>query len=86
MEFDVTGGAEGQEVLFSIKDNLDPDDGSETRVPVCLGDDGRTCASDTNAFTTANPRFLHAVAPFAVLSGERVSLDIRNLRCLRRAP
>lgn len=83
VEFEVRGGSEGQEVFFSIKDSLDADDGSETRVSVRLSEDWQRYTFDTDAFTTADLASLNAVAIFAVLSGEPTTLDIRNIRYVR---
>lgn len=83
VEMELRGDQSDQEILFSIKDRLDPDDGMETRAPIILSQEWNTYRFALEDFTTADLKTLNAVAIFVALSGEPITMDIKNIRYIR---
>lgn len=74
-------GAKGNERLtFGLKDNTDPDDGSEQTVPLTLGPDWQQYEFELTDFTTADLSNLYVVALFSFEGGEQVSINVRNIQ------
>ena len=76
-------GAKGGELIYmTIKDKDDPEDGSETRIPLTLTDEWKTYEIPLSQFKTANLKELHVVAGILSL-GKAQSISVRTIEFLR---
>ena len=82
IRLELKGEREGKPIYFALKDADDPDDGSESRVPIELSTDWKTYEFDLSEFKTANLEKLFLVAIFIVLDEAR-TFRIRNIEYLR---
>lgn len=73
----------GECVEIGIKDNTDPDDGSETKIRRCVSTDWQVFAFPLAEFSTADLDRLYVVTEF-VFEGEdaerRQTVDFQNIR------
>lgn len=72
----------GQTVYILIKDDLDPDDGSETQIPLTLTTEWNTYRIPLSDFKTADLTRLFLVVGFLYL-GEPQTISIKNVRYVR---
>lgn len=80
----MTGDKGGERFPVHLKDSDDPDDGSQTDIPVILTDDWQTYDVDLTSFETADLGKLYIVAGFLFYQQpEPVSFPIRNVSYLR---
>ena len=76
-------GAKGGETFFiAIKDADDPDDGSESRVPITLSNKWKTYEIPLSEFKTANLKELFIVTSFVFLEGEQ-NFSVRNIEFIK---
>jgi hypothetical protein len=76
-------GAKGGETFFiALKDADDPDDGSESRVPITLSNDWKTYEIPLSEFKTANLKELFIVTSFVFLEGEQ-NFSVRNIEFIK---
>lgn len=74
-------GAKGNEQLeFGLKDNEDPDDGSEKRVPLTLDSQWQQYEFELSDFSTADLGDLFTVALFAFEGEEPASISVRKIQ------
>ena len=82
IKIELKGEREGKPIFFALKDADDPDDGTESRVPIRLSKEWQTYEFELSEFKTANLKKLFLVATFIVLDEAR-TFSIRNIEYLR---
>lgn len=82
LQLELKGDAGGEEVLVNIKDSTDPDDGSQTNIPLQLTDQWQTFEIDLARFENADLSHLHVVLGFLFFE-EQQSFSVRNARYLK---
>jgi hypothetical protein len=83
LSVDLKGEKGGELVNIGIKDNTNPDDGSEVRITVQVTSDWKTYALPLSQFTTADLTRLYVVAEFVFEPGwPPETVYFRNIRYL----
>lgn len=82
LQLELKGDVGNEEVLVNIKDSTDPDDGSQTNIPLTLTDQWQTYEIDVSRFVNADLSHLHVVLAFLFFE-EPQSFSIRNARYIR---
>ena len=82
LQLELKGDAGGEEILVNIKDSTDPDDGSQTNVPLTLTNEWQLYEIDLARFRNADLNPLHVVLAFLFFD-EPKSFSLRNARYLR---
>lgn len=82
MTLELKGAKGGEEVYINIKDKDDPDDGTESRVPLILTDGWKTYEIPLSKFKTANLKEISVPAGILSLEDSK-SISIRNIEYLR---
>lgn len=82
LKLELKGHKGGELVSIALKDNEDPDDGSETRVPLTLSSEWETYEILLSEFKTANLKELFIVASF-VFSGEARKISVRSIEYVK---
>ena len=84
LSIEMKGKQGGEQFSLHIKDRDDPDDGSQTNMPVTLTDEWQTYEFDLASFENADLEKLYVVAGFLFVD-ERgpVSFSVRNITYLR---
>jgi len=76
-------GAKGGETFFiALKDSNDPDDGSESRIPITLSNKWKTYEISLSEFKTTNLKELFIVTSFVFLKGEQ-NFSVRNIEFIK---
>lgn len=84
---DLKGEAGGESVEVGIKDNSDPDDGTEARVRVDnLTTDWKTYAFELAGFDTADLKRLYVVAEFVSVGSHAQTVCFKNVKYSRDNP
>lgn len=82
IKLELKGEKGGEKVLINLKDKDDPNDGSESRVPLILTDDWKTYEIPLSEFKTANLEEISVAAGILSLE-ESKTISIRNIEYLR---
>ena len=82
LSVDLRGALGGEVVSIGIKDNTDPDDGTETKVAVNVTTDWVTHTFLLSEFTTADPKRLCIAIEF-VFGTTAETVDFRNIKLTR---
>lgn len=82
LSIDLKGEKSGEMIEIGIKDNTDPDDGSETKVPVYLTTEWQTYTFPISQFYTAEPTRLYVVAEFVFSGSNAKTIYFRNIKYL----
>jgi len=82
LSIDLRGEKGGEKIEIGIKDNTDPDDGSETKVPVYLTTEWQTYTFPISQFYTAEPTRLYVVAEFVFSGSNAKTIYFRNIKYL----
>lgn len=85
IQIEMKGDVGGEQVLVHLKDSLDPDDGSQTNIPIQLSNQWQTYEIDLGRFENADLSRLYVVLGFLFFE-EPQSFSIRNARYTRAAP
>jgi hypothetical protein len=76
-------GAKGGETFFiALKDSNDPDDGSESRIPITLSNKWKTYEISLSEFKTTNLKELFIVTSFVFLKGEQ-NFSVRTIEFIK---
>ncbi len=82
LSLELRGAKGGESVLIGLKDNTDPDDGSETKIPVSnLTTDWKTFTIPLSKFDTADLSKLYVVTEF-VFTANPQTVCFRNIEYL----
>jgi uncharacterized protein (TIGR03437 family) len=73
-------GDSGQTLQIGIKDNTQPDDGTETKLTILLTSDWRTYAIPLNKFTNANLSELYVLTEFVWQPNSPTTAWVRNIQ------
>jgi hypothetical protein len=82
LSMDLRGEKGGESIEIGIKDNTDPDDGSETKSPVYLTTEWKTYTFPISKFYTAEPTRLYVVAEFVFSGSNAKTIYFRNIKYL----
>lgn len=74
-------GNEGDTIYIVIKDDTDPDDGSQTQVPITLTNDWKTHSIDLKEFETANLKNLFLVCGF-IFFNQELEFQLKSIEYL----
>jgi hypothetical protein len=77
---DMRGRAGGEQIEIGIKTNTQPDDGSETKVPVTLTTDWQTYDVPLFRFTGTDARHLYVVTEFVFAGAQARTVYFRDIR------
>lgn len=81
---DLKGEKGGESVEIGIKDNTDPDDGTETKISITdLSTSRQTKTFKVSQFTTADPRRLYVVLEFVFNGPEEQTIYFKNVKYLK---
>jgi len=80
LSLELRGAAGGECVEVGIKDNTDPDDGSETKIRSCVDTGWQTFSFPLAEFTTADTSQLYVVAEFVFTGPNSQTVDFQNIR------
>ncbi|MGZ6356791.1 MAG: glycoside hydrolase family 17 protein [Ktedonobacteraceae bacterium] len=80
LEVDMRAETDGHCVRIGIKDNTQPDNGSETTVPQCLSTNWATFKLPLKAFVGANLTRLYIVFEIFFQGSSTVTVQVRNIR------
>lgn len=83
LSVDLKGEEGGETVEIGIKDNLDPDNGSETKISVHLTAEWRTYEFLLNRFNTADLKHLYVVTEFVFSGRTSKTVYFRNVKFSR---
>lgn len=84
LRLEMKGAEGGEQFSVHLKDSEDPDDGSQTDIPVTLTDEWQTYDFDLASFETANLSRLYIVAGFLFFQQpEPVRFSVRNITYLK---
>jgi hypothetical protein len=82
LSLELKGNLEGQTVQVAIQDDTDPDDGTESRVPLTLTTDWERYEIPLSEFKTADLTRLFVVASF-VFEKKAHNISVRNIEYLK---
>lgn len=83
LRLEVKGDEGGEAFSVHLKDSEDPDDGTQTDIPVTLTDEWQTYDFDLSAFETADLSKLYVVTGFLFYQQpEPASFSVRNITFL----
>ena len=82
LKLELKGDKGGETVSIALKDANDPDDGSETRIPLTLSDKWETYEIPLSEFKTADLQELFIVASI-IFIGDAQKINIRNIEYLK---
>ncbi|PQB05701.1 DUF6090 family protein [Aureitalea marina] len=82
LRLEVKGSVEGETIQVAIKDDTDPDDGSETKVPISISTEWKTYDIPLSKFETADLSRLFVVASF-VFDNKAQNISIRSIEYLK---
>ena len=84
LRLEMKGEKGGEEFSVHLKDSEDPDDGTQTDIPVTLTDDWQTYDFELSEFETADLTRLYVVTGFLFyLQPEPASFSVRNITFLK---
>ena len=84
LRLEMKGEQGGEQFSVHLKDSDDPDDGTQTDIPVTLTDEWQTYDFDLSAFETADLGKLYVVAGFLFYQQpEPASFSVRNITYLK---
>ena len=79
LTIEMKGGAGGEQLEIGIKTNTQPDDGSETKVPVKLTANWKSYPFRLDRFDGADPDKLYVVAEFVFSGSAATTVFVRNI-------
>lgn len=82
LKLELKGEQEGETVLIALKDGKDPDDGTETMIPLTLSSEWKTYEIDLSEFKTADLKDLFVVTSF-VFQNKAQKLGVRSIEYVR---
>lgn len=83
LRLEMRGAQDGEKILLNLKDRDDPDDGTQTNIPVTLSDEWRTYDFELASFDNADLTKLYVVTGFLFLDQQDpVSFSVRNITYL----
>ena len=82
LKLELKGAKGGESFFIALKDAKDPDDGSESRVPITLTKDWKIYEIPLSEFKTANLKELFIVTSFVFLDGEQ-NFSVRNIEFIK---
>jgi hypothetical protein len=85
LSIEMKAGPGARVVDIGIKTNTQPDDGSETKIPVRLSSEWKTYELSLNRFEGTDARNLYVVAEFVFADSNPQTLYVRNVKYLTRA-
>lgn len=84
IELELKGKYGGENLMLSLKDKFDPDDGTESRVDMELTEDWQLYQFDLRQdFPTADLKYLHQLAGFIAVQTRELNFYVRNIRFLK---
>ncbi|GAA4280369.1 DUF6090 family protein [Gaetbulibacter aestuarii] len=84
IQVELKGKTGGEKLELALKDKYDPDDGTESRVPLTLSKDWQTYTFDLQKdFPKANLKHLYQLAGFVVQDPKGMTLKIKNIQFLK---
>ena len=83
LSVDLRGKAGGEMLQIGIKDNTDPDDGTETKIPVRCSSSWTSYEFELADFDTADLKRLYLVCEFVFAGPKAQTVYFRNVRYLR---
>jgi hypothetical protein len=85
LQLELKGSHGGEKFYMHLKDNDDPDDGSQTNIELVLTDQWQTYDIGLNRFENADPSNLYVVTGFLfVQQYEPISFWVRNVRFINK--
>jgi hypothetical protein len=85
LSIDMKGGASSRIIEVGVKSNAQPDDGSETSLPVTLAPDWKTYEFPLDKFTGSDLGRLYVVAEFVFTGADPQTVYVRNIKYLKRS-
>ncbi len=82
IKLELKGEKGGETVFITLKDNLDPDDGTETKVPLILTNEYKTYEIPLSEFKTANLKELFIVASLVFME-EAIKVHLRSVEYVK---
>ena len=79
LTIEMKGGVGGEELEIGLKTNAQPDDGSETKLPVKLTSDWKQYRFPVARFDGADPDKLYVVTEFVFSGGAAATVFVRNI-------
>ncbi|MDX1472514.1 MAG: DUF6090 family protein [Flavobacteriaceae bacterium] len=83
IQVELRSDQEGEEIMLSLKDKFDKDDGTEARVDIRLSQEWKTYRFNLEeSFPTADLSNLHQLAGFVILNPKGLKIYVRNIKFL----
>jgi hypothetical protein len=79
LAIEMKGAKGGERLGIGIKTSKQPDDGSETKIPVELTSDWKTYQFPLDRFKRADPHNLYVVTEFVFVGSNAVTVSARNI-------